>query len=822
MPTTSFDDGWSFRREEDSTSVAVHVPHDAMLVEGRSPSSPAGAHNGHFLGGRYVYSKQWTVPDGFADKDLSLRFEGCFGETIVRVNGVVTGESVNGYSEFSVRLSPALRAGVNLIEVLVDNRAQPNSRWYTGSGLYRHVHLHEAQIGAPRFGTDGVGFRTVSIGNDAVVAVDVELAEAASAAAETHVALFDGDVEVARARTSMHHRASLPLTIRAPKVWSAEEPHLYRAVVQIVDDGSVTDEQTIAVGIRTITVDTERGLRVNGAPVLLRGACVHSDNGVLGAATYRAAEFRRARILKENGYNAVRSAHNPMSRDLLDACDELGLYVVDELTDVWTQPKTVHDGSSTFAATWRDDVRSMVAKDRNHASVIMYAIGNENAETATAAGVQIARDLSGLFRALDPTRPTTVAVNFLLNVFASFNVSAFGKKEEPPSASAPQEPQEKKGSKVTSTLANAVTNKIGGLMDLVSRLPLADRASRDAFAEVDVAGYNYAAGRYRSDGKRHPDRVIVGTETMPGDIARNWDLVRTLPHVIGDFMWTGFDYLGEAGIGSWNYGDGATVMNQPYPRLIAGPGAIDITGLPGAPTFLARAAWGELEGPAIAVRPLDHAGEKTARSAWRSTDAVPSWSWAGSEGKPAQIEVYSTEDEIELLLNGRSVGRKRAGSRAGYVTRFSTPYQPGELIAVGYRDKVRTSHSSLRSASTRLRLTLDADRLDLAASGQDLAFVRVAVADEDGVVEMLVTDEVRIEVSGPGTLAGYGNGGPGSERSFLDDTQDTYYGNALAVVRADGAGTIHVTATSARHGRAELDISAEINTRSTTAHVPHL
>jgi Glycosyl hydrolases family 2, TIM barrel domain/Glycoside hydrolase family 2 C-terminal domain 5/Domain of unknown function (DUF4982)/Glycosyl hydrolases family 2, sugar binding domain/Glycosyl hydrolases family 2 len=803
MHTSLFTADWTFRRDADTGDTAEHpvrLPHDAMLVEGRAADAPSGAHGSHFLGGRYVYAKRWTAPADFCDRHFSLLFEGVQGLTRVLVNGTDVGGSVNGYAEFEVNLDSSLTDGENLIEVRVDNSAQPNSRWYTGSGIYRPVWLLER--GNSFFARDGMRFVPTIDGDVVELGVDFDVEGSALPGAEVRLELWDADKRVANGVTQARE-GRVRLVVPEARLWSAETPHLYRAEVQLVAGGTVLDRESPRIGLRTVDVRAGEGLLINGVPTLLKGACIHHDNGILGAATFRAAEFRRARILKDNGYNAVRSSHNPLSRDMLDACDELGLYVMDELTDVWTSKKTAHDGSQYFQDHWRDDLRSMIAKDRNHASVIMYSIGNEIPDTATAAGVELTGELSRFARQLDPTRPVTEAINFLLNVMAGFNKSPFDTSGEQEGLT---HKKERKQPKPTSTAANAITNRIGSIMHLISRLPQADKLSRGSFAQVDVAGYNYAGSRYQVDAKRYPERVIVGSETMPGDIAKNWAKVNKLPNVVGDFVWTGWDYLGEAGIGNWNYGKGAAAMNRPYPHVVAGAGAIDITGVPGAATLLSRAVWGELSAPGIAVRPLDHSGKPVARSAWRSTDAIQSWSWRGKDGTKAEIEVYSDAEQVELLLNGRSLGRKRAGRRHGFLARFCTAYQPGELVAVARRHGLE-HRTVLRSAAAELRLALTADRIRLEASGDDLAFLRIEVADNDGVIEMLADDQVRLEVAGAGTLAGFGSAAPVTVDSYLGNVTDTYYGRALAVIRSGvHPGTITVTATSARYGTATLEL----------------
>ena len=779
MTTIPFIDGWTVRRASETEATPVLLPHDAMISEPRSANSPSGSHGAYFPGGRYVYAKTWAVPaDGL---QRSLVFEGVYGETEIRINNEVVGTSISGYREFSV---PLPSAGPARIEVEVDNSHLPNSRWYTGSGIYRPVWLRE--VAAQHILPDGLRFTTTSVDGPAVVEVAVDVENADAAALTATVTLTDADGTAVSESVPMTSRGELTVTVPQPRLWSAEAPHLYRAVVTLQSGTNIVDTRSVNVGLRTVSVDAQHGLRVNGAEVLLRGACVHHDSGVLGAATLRASEFRRARILKESGFNAIRSSHNPLSRDLIDACDELGLYVLDELTDVWFAPKSAHDVAPHFDTIWRDDARSMVAKDRNHPSVIMYSIGNEIAESGSERGIETAQAISDFVRELDPTRPTTLALNFLLNVMAASGKSLFDTREHD------VERVEKKASAVTSTMANIMANRIGGMMQTISKLPKADKVSRDTFKAVDVAGYNYAWGRYRGDARRHPDRVVLGSESMPGDLPKIWPLVQKLPNVIGDFLWTGWDYLGETGIGTWSYGAEPAGLGKAYPELVAGCGLIDITGVPGGAVLLAQATWGLLEAPQIAVHPVDRSGAAVHPVAWRSTDAIQSWSWKGCEGRRADIDVYSTDEQVELLLNGRSLGRKTVGAR--FVATFKAAYEPGELVAIGYRGGVEVSRSSLRSAGAPTITAV------VEEGGDDAVFVRLELADENGVIEMLADDEVTVSVSGAGVLAGLGSAAPATVESFVDASHSTFYGRALAVVRPTGDGPITMTVTSSRHG----------------------
>ncbi|MCR2792738.1 DUF4982 domain-containing protein [Microbacterium sp. zg.Y625] len=803
MTTTLFTDDWTFRREGEPTSAVVRLPHDAMVGETRSSDAATGNHGGYFPGGAYVYTKTWLVPDDIADRSYSLFFEGVYGTTRVVLDGREVGRCDSGYREFTVPLDGLGPGDTATIEVHVDNSDVPNSRWYTGSGIYRPVWLEAS--GALRIARNGVHVITRSIATAADVEVLVRLEGKAPPSATVSVEFAHADGVVAQRVTSTPTGGTVTVPVRVPDAhpWSAESPELYDVRVDLAVNGETVDRQIIRTGLRTVQVDARRGLRINGEPVLLRGACVHHDSGILGAATFAASEYRRARLLKAAGFNAIRSSHNPLSRALLDACDELGLYVMDELTDVWLTHKTPHDAADRFEQTWEADAASMIAKDRNRPSVIMYSIGNEIAETAKPGGVDAARRINRYFAANDPTRPTTLAVNLLLNLMSSRGASAFEREEY----TGDKKASKPKRRQATSSAANMVTARLGSIMNIVSRLPAADRASCEAFAAVGVAGYNYAYGRYVSDRRKYPERVIVGSESMPGDLPAIWKRVTKVPGVIGDFMWTGWDYLGEAGIGVWSYGSESGSINKPYPALVAGPGAFDITGIPGAPALLASAVWDAADAPGIAVRPLDIAGRRANKSPWRASDAISSWSWRGLSGK-AQIEVYSADDEVELRLNGRSLGRKKTGLRAAYTARFRTVYEPGELVAIGYRNGQETGRATLRSANTpALRLRSESIAL---AGADDLAYVWIELADEHGTVDSHATDTVTVAVTGAGTLVGLGSAAPSTEESFTDREHSTHRGRALAIVRGTAeSGEITLAVESKRHGAAILTLRNE-------------
>lgn len=813
MLRTPLNDDWTVHKDGDPRPpLAVTLPHDAMISEARDPDLPGGQNTGYFPGGRYHYTRTLTRPDADA---AVLEFEGVFHRSHVLLNGREIGGRPSGYATFHVDLHPHLREGENALEVVVDTSDQPNSRWYTGSGIYRPVTLltgpalHVAPFGL-RVLTESACPSAASLR----VLVDVTNDADAPRDAEITVELTtpDGNRTEVRAVCTVPAGETLttrlPVELQDPQLWSPQEPTLYeaRAVVRTLgqdaadvpasadgpdgDDETPQDEATTTTGIRHVQVDPTHGFRLNGQTVDLRGACIHHDNGVLGAAEFDAAAERRIRILKEAGFNAIRSAHNPTSNAILRACDRQGMLVLDELTDAWYQPKQVGDYGLDFDRWWRRDLDAMVLRDGSHPSVVMYSIGNEIAETSQPRGIALSRDMAARIRELDRTRPVTNGINLILNAFAPDDAT---RTKQVARAREKGEDQNKN----LIVLLNYAMGLMEKVMPRVGGSKRADARSRDAFAPLDVAGYNYAHFRYRKDGVLHPDRVILGTETNPPDIASNWAMVQQLPYLIGDFQWTGWDYLGEAGAGVIRY-DSPRAMFLPYPAALAGEPVIDITGHAQPQTFLNRIAFGLDRGPVLAVQPVDHAGQKQSTTPWRSSNAIRSWAWEGYEGTAAVVEVYAHAARVELALNGTVVGSRAIGLGDGYAARIEVPYAPGELTAVAYDETgEEIGRDVLRSAGEGLRPTLTSDREELRADGSDLAHVEIALTDEAGVVRPLADRAVRVEVDGAAVLAGAGSANPITEDRYHAGRFTTFHGRGLAVVRStreNGDVTVTVSA----------------------------
>ena len=684
MRRTSFDEDWFVTKEGDEPGAPigpVTLPYDAMHYEERAADTRNVGNTGYYPGGVYRYSKTFTAPESWRDLSVVVEFEGVYHRSTVYVNGEPAGGRPSGYAVFHIALDGLLKYGAdNVIEVVADTTDTPNARWYTGSGIYRPVNLLVG--GRARISPTGLRTATVSIVHGtATVAVqatlDLEDHATAPLVLVTELVGPDGQV-LAPVRTEVErgqgHKVTVQQEISVPNalLWSPETPQLYTVHVSVLSDNKIVDAAQEQFGIRTVTVDSRHGLRINGTTVKLRGACIHHDNGVIGAHTLDAADDRRVRILKESGFNAIRSAHNAASRALLRACDRHGVLVMDELTDAWRRPKVAFDYSLDFEDWWERDLEALVANGVNHPSVIMYSIGNEIAETATPRGIELNRRMARRTRELDPTRPVTNGINGFLNLISPMDDEKLAEK-----ARQARESGENPNKNLIGIL-NLIIGILDRNLDRIVRMKRVDARTRDAFAELDVAGYNYMVGRYELDARLHPDRVIVGSETRASHTVKIWKLIKDLPHVIGDFAWTGWDYIGEAGLATKQYGTTKRSIYHPYPALLAGEPVIDITGVRQTQSYVNEIAWGLATGPHIAVEPVNRAGEKVVKTGWRATNSIASWSWEGCEGRPAVVEVYADATRVELHLNGRMVGAARPGRDGDFLATFSLPYEPGE------------------------------------------------------------------------------------------------------------------------------------------------
>jgi len=712
------------------------------------PFDQTESQNGHFtgytVGGIGWYRKHFTFSE--TNQVVAVRFDGVYMNAELWINGIRLGEHPHGYTSFEFDLTPHLKppGEENVLAVKVRNEGR-NSRWYSGSGIYRHVWLTTREpIHVP---TWGVFVTTPEVAKDkALVKVSVEVHNTTAAPVNVQVRALVRNAkgnELGGSLGELHLVANETRTVerfidvRTPKLWSPDKPNLYSAKVEILAAGKTTDAVSTSFGIRKIEFDAVNGFRLNGVPTLLKGGCVHHDNGPLGAAAIDRAEERKVELLKAQGFNALRSSHNPPSTALLEACDRLGLLVIDEAFDQWNEPKENNlQGYQRFFKEWHArDIASMVRRDRNHPSVIMWSVGNEIPEQFRAGdiGMNLRREVLSH----DPTRPITQAFH---------------------------------------------------------RLEPWQSISDQGFKHVDIGGYNYLPDKYVSDHARHPERVMVGTESYPKDAFEYWEMVEKHPYVIGDFVWTAMDYLGEAGLAH------AVLSNEPNPFFMSWPwfnawcGDLDLCGFKKPQSFYRDVIWRRSEIEMAVHAPIPPELTEVL-SWWAWPNELWSWNWSGHEGTPLQVSVYSRCDAVRLELNGKVIGERPVSAETKLTAKFDVPYAPGELRALGLKNGKVVAQTTLRTTGAPKRLQLTADRTTLRADRNDLCYVTIAVVDASGQRVPDAEVPVRFSVSGAGELAGHANAVPNEPASFRAPRCTTYQGRCLAILRPKGnAGTITLQA----------------------------
>jgi beta-galactosidase len=768
------DNDWRFHRGDtagaespdfdDSGWRMLDLPHDWSIedIPGTgSPVDPAAAGGldaGYFVGGTGWYRKAFLVPGKTEGKRFMIQFDGIYMNADVWLNGKHLGNHPYGYTSFRYDISDELLTDKeNIIAVRVKNEGH-NSRWYTGSGIYRHVRMSiddpvhldpwSVFVTTKVHGGSADIISAVQVFNESDDDQDIMLNSHILSASGNEITSAERECRV-KARSGCEIINTVP--IPAPQLWSPENPCLYSAVNEVLilsPDGTriKTDETSTAVGIRTVAIDATKGFMINGEPVELKGACMHHDNGPLGAAAFDRAEERRVELMKANGFNAIRCSHNPPSQAFLDACDRLGILVIDESFDMWTEPKNPDDYHLYFKDWWQKDVESMVRRDRNHPSVVLWSIGNEIPERGKPEGAKLAAEQVAFIRSLDSTRMITSAVNSL------------------------------------------------------------DPDKDPYFSTLDLCGYNYAADKYVSDHKRLPGRIIVSTESFPLEAFEYWTAAADHPWVIGDFVWTGFDYLGEASIGWLGYPHDKSF----YPWTHAYCGDIDICGFKRPQSYYRDALWKENQlsvfvKPPVPSFPINP--EKASWSKWEWHDVVSHWNWEGYEGKEIQVEVYSSCEEVEMQLNDKSLGRKASGRENKYTTIWTVPYSPGSLIAKGYKSGNLVSSYELRTAGKPSSIWLRADRDTINAGGQDLCYVTVELVDGNGARNQLSNDPVTFEISGPGIIQAVGSSNPMGTESFTRPHRNAYQGRCLVIIRSGKEkGETVLKATSEKTGSKEIKI----------------
>jgi len=719
-------------------------------------ASGGAANTGWFVGGTAWYRKSFPTPKLQSGERVELRFDGAFNATEVWLNGISLGTNIYGYGAFAFELTDHLSSdGENVLAVRVSNEGE-TSRWYSGSGLYRHVWM--TVTGPIRILPWGVWVSTPSIEDQvasAVVAVEIGNALTTDKPVDVTVVVRDPSGAVTangNTRVTLSARgtgkAIVNLDVPKPKLWGPENPALYEAEVTLASGDKAMDRTTARFGIRAIAVSPERGLTINGVPIKLKGACLHADNGILGAAAIDRAEIRKVEIMKGYGYNAIRMGHQMFSPAFIDACDEAGILLIDEVFDAWERAKWLkNDYSRLFRENWKTNLSGMVRQHRNHPSVIFWSIGNEIPETAEPQGVEIAAELRKTVLALDSSRLITEAL----------------------------------------------------------AVPLLSDTERElARRSLDVAGYNYGQDTYEKDHKNYPRVVIMGTEQFARDMHDGWRKAEAFPWVLGEFIWSGMDYLGEVGSGSSEL---RMIGHEPpevpnvlslwdYPAYLSGTGEIDINGKRKPQGLYRDVLWGRSALELLVQRPLP-SGTYERVSDWGWHDELESWTWPETAGRPVTVRAYTSGDLVELVLNGRKIAEKHVTAQDKLKAEFEVPYAPGTLVAIAYKNGAEVGRKTLETAGAPAKLRLRAERPRIDASANDLGYVTVEVCDARGrkVPDALVP--ITFSVTGAARLRATGSANPRGLKSFRSPECTTFHGEALAIVQPDtrrGACVIRASA----------------------------
>ncbi|MEJ2884594.1 sugar-binding domain-containing protein [Pedobacter sp. GR22-6] len=745
---TLFDYDWKFQLGDDPKAVeqnfddsnwrSLNLPHD-WSIEGKvDAKNPSGNDGGYFPTGLGWYRKTFTVPADLKGKKVNIYFGGVYMNAEVYINGKKLGIRPYGYSSFFYDLSPHLNYGANnVISVRVDNSAQKSSRWYTGSGIYRHVWLlvNDPVHIAP---WDAVVQTMSADVNKAELLLKVKLTN--DSPTEQKVLLRSTLLYRSKSKASSAQSISIArgstkdisqqLQLTNPMLWSPASPAMYQLKIEIFKEGKSLGQQVVPMGIRTLAFNAEQGFLLNGKPIEINGGCVHHDNGSLGAAAYDRAEFRKAEILKAAGFNSVRTSHNPTSEAFLDACDQLGLMVMDESFDGWRTKKTDHDYAKYFDQWWKADVEALVRRDINHPSIIMWSVGNEIIERKEPQAVETAKSLVALVKSIDVSRPVTSAITTWDKDWAIFD-------------------------------------------------PL--------FAAHDIGGYNYQLHRSTDDHQRVPSRIMVQTESYPRDAFANWKLVRDHKYIIGDYVWTAMDYLGESGIGRFFY-EGET-KGEHYERDIfpwhgAYCGDIDLLGWRKPISHYRDLLYNEDKKLYMAVREPDGYFGKIKETLWSVWPTWESWSWPGHEGREISVEVYSRYPAVRLYLNGQLVAEKATSEAEQFKVVFTLPYVAGTLKAVGVVDGKEVGQQKLRSAGEIAAIKLKADRKSLDADAQDLAYVQVELVDKDGCIQPNDDRKISFEVVGAGEIIAVDNANLKDTDAYIAKERKSWKGKAMVIIRS--------------------------------------
>ena len=834
MRSIKINQGWYFgygvvdlgkRVRGDFGDRIVNLPHDYMIESDVYAEAPSAQASGYYNAGVAHYIREIDIPEDWKEDRIALRLDGAMMNATIEVNGSLAALQHYGYAPFEADITRLVYPGEkNRIYITVNPSMQPNSRWFSGAGLFRGVELVHMPKVHIAFGglygyTKKIEYHADGTPETAYlkVSADVQNEGAENCLAEVTFSLIcDATGETVKTSKTLTQvqplstaAAYMTLTVDEPQLWDAEHPTLYRLQATVKHIGTfkthiipaahpTEDTESVLFGIRTIEADVKHGLRINGKTVKLRGGCLHHDNGPIGAVTVYDAEARKVRKMKEVGFNAIRTTHNPPSAALVEACDRLGMYIFDEAFDVWGMGKQPGDYNQYFATDWKKDLTAFVQRDRSHPSVVIWSTGNEITERGGLDdGYVWAVRLAEAIRALDPSRPVS---NGICSFWNGLDDQLQAEQMRRWKASA------------EGGMQNA---DIGGKKDLLWE------EYTEGFANgLDIVGYNYMENKYEQDHVMFPERVILGSENYPVEIGMHWPMIEKTPWIIGDFTWTAWDYIGEAGIGKASFyepGDprigNPWGAGSPYPWRTANDADFDITGGIRPQGVYRRIVWGSQE---TAVFSYDPAviGKVETLSSWGFPGVWPCWNWQGQEGKPVDLAVFSSAEEVELLVNGKSLGRKKAGEAQIHnmplTFLFRGEYQPGCVEAVSYTAGKEVSRTVLKTTGKPVAIRLTAETEALKADGASLCYVHAELVDAQGNVVPDADVPVKAEVKGAAELLGFGSGNPVTEENYTRGCFTSYHGKVLAVLRAGyEKGDVCLTVSAEGLGTAEITLPVQ-------------
>lgn len=775
-------DDWKFHQGDlDSGAAAkwdddnwrpVNLPHDWSVEAPLSPTLASAT--GYLPGGIGWYMKQLHIPADKEGKQVYIYFEGVYNNSEVFVNGHLVGKRPNGYVSFQYDLTPYVNFGTeNTIAVKVDHSRYADSRWYTGSGIYRNVYLTYAN--PVHIDLWGISYAAKDVKTDmALLDVEAKVKNTTDAPAEVTVVqeLFQRGSSKPVAKVQKRQQVAAKsvaaiaqeMRVPSPSLWSVNNPNLYTLQTTIVRQGNTIDEMATTIGIRTLTFDANKGFALNGEWMKLKGVCIHHDAGVLGAAVPRQVWQRRLKNLKMLGCNAVRMSHNPQAPDVYDLCDELGLLVMDEAFDEWRHPKRKwiegwnvgtpgFDGYAPNFEEWGEtDLRDMVLRDKNHPSIILWSIGNEvdypndPYSHPVLDGATIGQKVYGGYQ---PDRPDAMELGDIAKRLVTVV------KEHDTSRP------------VTAALAGVVMSNYTGYPDA-----------------LDVAGYNYTENRYEEDHRTYPERIIYGSENRHDLNA--WKAVRDNDYIFGQFLWTGIDYLGESGR---------------WPSRGFYSGLLDFGGFIKPRGYYRQSLWAEDPMVYIGTYPLRHRGRQQT-----SIDAWPIWNYA--EGDTVRVVSYTNCADVQLVLNGTQLGTPPSFDEETGVYYWDIPYRAGKLEAIGLNEGAEAARYAIHTSNRPYQLTASADRTVLSAD-RDVAHITIGVTDENGIPVMISDDKITVEIEGPARLLGLEGSNNSDMSDYTDNVHNAYHGRLLAYIettREPGTVTVRLSSPWLKPVELNLDV----------------